>query len=94
MTRRSRSFVINRPELVPILHELMPVGGGADPLSVLAWPGPGAFLKKVVAEYPNGWRLIVHLKRNGEVLSCTAQYKLKAEIRGKAGTVIVDELAG
>lgn len=82
--RLTRAIHVDRPDLVQALHEIMPIGEGETP-DVSVWRGAGSFFKKVVADYPNGWRLRVHLNRLGEVTSYSATLKLSTRIDGAGG---------
>ncbi|MDE2595965.1 MAG: hypothetical protein KGL44_03710 [Sphingomonadales bacterium] len=65
------------------LHELMPVGAGDQPDTLLGWRDSRGFLTRVRADYPNGWRLVVHFSKpkNGKVTitSCKASMSIKVK---------------
>lgn len=84
------SLPIDR-ELVAALQEIYPVGDGQEPIAVLGWPAPGRLWLKIEADYPNGWKFKINFNRKGEVSSARASFRLVSEIRGKSGTVVIDE---
>jgi hypothetical protein len=46
------------------LHNVMPIGDGDVPVEVLAW-FLGGSLRRVRADYPNGWRLQFSINEKG-----------------------------
>ncbi|MEL7784051.1 hypothetical protein AAG607_13575 [Citromicrobium bathyomarinum] len=66
-----------------VLHELCPVGGGEMPVELLGWRDRRGNLRRAQADYPNGWRLVVHftLPKGGQqtMSSYTATLKVSAE---------------
>lgn len=41
----------------------MPIGDGALPISLFGWRDHRGNLTRVRADYPNGWRLVVHFSK-------------------------------
>jgi len=76
--RRRRPVDLDREKLGPLLSELMPIGGGAEPLSVLGHHDRAGNCRRITADYPNGWRLVVRLNTKLEVTSCSASICLRA----------------
>jgi hypothetical protein len=62
-------------KLVEALAEVSGVGGGDDPDNVTGAKDRKGNLKRLVADYPNGWQLRVNLAPNRDVRSWSAKIK-------------------
>ena len=84
MARRRAPVQLDVAELAPLLHELMPVGGGEQPAEVLGYlDAPGRW-RRMVATYPNGWKVTVRLNAKLEVTSVASSIRLVSEKRARA----------
>jgi hypothetical protein len=51
----------------PLLHDIMPIGAGETPVGVTLWRQADGRIRRVRADYPNGWRLQFSISVNGVV---------------------------
>lgn len=79
MARRRAAERLDAAKLGPVLHELMPIGGGEPPLEVLGYRNAAKQCRRMVAVYPDGWRLTVRLNAQMEVTSVSASLRLTIE---------------
>lgn len=80
---RHKPVQLDREKLAPILAELMQVGDGAEPSQVLGHHDRAGHCRRITADYPNGWRLVVRLNVKLEVTSCSASIRLVTRPRGQ-----------
>lgn len=77
-SRRNRSWPLDGAVLGPVLAEDLPVGGGDDPSTVTGFYDQAGHCRRIVADYPNGWKLTVRLNTKLEVTSASAATSLCA----------------
>lgn len=70
--------------LAPTLHELMPIGDGELPAEVLGYCDAGGNVRRMVAAYPNGWKVTVWLNTELEVTRVETSIKLVTKRRWSA----------
>jgi len=68
----------------PLLEQAMPIGGGALPDVVLGWRDSCGRIRRVRADYPNGWRLDLRVNTRGEITSHHGSIRLRGKVRGRA----------
>lgn len=78
----TQRFALNPAELGAALAEILPVGDGADPLTVDGWYDNQGRPRRLRADYANGWRIEVRLSVDLKVTSRSASFRLVT----KAGT--------
>lgn len=66
-----------------LLASIMPVGNGETPLSVLGWRDNRGRIRRVRADYPNGWRLYAYFSAAGQLTSHRGQIRLTTRTRAR-----------
>lgn len=62
-----------------LLRTIMPIGGDDPPDEVIGWRDLAGRIRRVRADYPNGWRLHARFNAKGELISSRAQIKLSTK---------------
>jgi hypothetical protein len=65
-----------KPELVEALREISPCGSDDAPTVIKGWRSHGRHWRRIVAEYPSGWKLRVNFDRHGNVSSASSHLSL------------------
>jgi hypothetical protein len=67
-------------KVADLLEEVMPIDKGAEPRTVTGW-FQGGDLRRVRADYPNGWRLQFMISTDGYVSRVQATLRLVMKAR-------------
>lgn len=72
------------PKMVAGLQELIPVGLGDEKPEVTGYYDARGKVRRITADYPNGWRVRVNFNAQGVITSESAQLKLSCTIGAAA----------
>lgn len=81
MSRRRTIHQLDIRQAKGLLEQVMPIGGGETPTHVLGWREPNGNLRKVQADYPNGWRLTIMIGVRGTITSYHGSIRLTGEVK-------------
>ena len=79
MSGRLTKHSLDRARAAPLLREVMPIADG-EPVSAIGWRDVRGRVRRVLAEYANGWRIELRLSADGRLTTCAAS--LHMEIAG------------
>ena len=76
--RKFTPQLLNPAAVAEKLHDVMAIGGGAVPTEVVGWFHAGN-VRRIRADYPNGWRLTFSITEKGNVTRVCASLHVVAK---------------
>lgn len=79
MRPKLRKYQLRPEKAAALIASLMPMGEGATPLTVIGWRDSKYRIRRIRADYPNGWRVNLSFSANGENTARSASFRIRVE---------------
>ena len=86
MRPKLRKYQLRPEKAAALIAKLMPMGEGEMPATVIGWRDSKYRIRRIRADYPNGWRVNLSFSADGANTARSASFRmvLRADGRGDA----------
>lgn len=76
MRPKLRKYQLRPDKVAALIAKLMPMGEGEMPVAVIGWRDSRYRIRRIRADYPNGWRVNLSFSADGENTARSAQFRM------------------